>query len=91
MNDMGFNSYANVRFGDGVTSFKLYQAFYSDEKLVRVNLTQIAPVPKHQAVTIQGATADTVNMDGLTVKVFLWDQDYVPLIPASSEWSAGMD
>lgn len=87
INYMGFNSDAKVRFSDGVTSYKLYQAFYKDGKLDKVYTTELAPIPKNEAGTVHAQTDDLINTEGFTIKVFLWDQDYKPLIPASSEWT----
>jgi beta-glucosidase len=90
INYMGFNSTAPVRFGDGTTSYVMIQAFYRDGKLVRVNSAKIKPVEKHKSDAVSVKTEDIVDMDGLTVKVFLWDDALAPLVPASSEWT-GID
>jgi len=87
INYMGFNSSANVRFGDGATSFMMIQAFYKNGQLVMINPTQIDPIPLNESGTIHAATSSDIDMTGLTVKVFVWDKDYTPLAPASSTWS----
>ena len=88
VNYMGINTYASVRFSDGVTAYNLYQAFFReiDGKMTEVNLTQIPAVPKHGSALLHGAITDedTYDLTGFVVKAFLWDQDFVPLVPSTS-------
>ena len=86
---MGFNSDADVRFSDGVTTFTMIQAFYNekDGRLVKYNVTSIAPLAKNSAGTVHAQTSDIINTAGFKIKVFLWNQDLVPLVAASSEWT----
>jgi hypothetical protein len=87
INYMGFNSDAEVRFSNGVTAYKLIQAFYVDGKMSKYYITDIAPIPKNCAGVVHAQTDDIINTAGYGIKVFLWDQDFIPLIPDSSEWT----
>ncbi len=84
---MGFNSDADVRFSDGETAYQLIQVFYRDGKLDKYYLTNVDPLPKKQAGTVHAQTDDLIDTPGYTFRVLLWDKDYMPLIPASSEWT----
>jgi beta-glucosidase len=86
VNYMGLNSYASVRFSDGTTSYKLIQAFYKEGKLTFINVTNAAPLPKHTAGTISGQTDGPPGLSDFTANVFLWDEDYMPLIDSISEY-----
>lgn len=87
INYMGFNSDADVRFSDGETAYQLIQVFYRDGKLDKYYLTNVDPLPKNQAGTVHAQTDDLIDTTGYTIRVLLWDKDYIPLIPASSEWT----
>ena len=114
--DTGYRSSVNIRFSDGETEFKLFQAFYNSEpsvtdkvyneeptvtdvvyneepivadlnggKLTMLNSKEFQPLPKHTSGTLTIKTdsnIDANDLKTLTLKKFLWDQNWAPIIPA---------
>ena len=83
----GWIGATNVRFSDGVTEFKLIFAIYDGPKLVKVGQFAQDAIPRHGSGSISGAALTeneiTEFADGdITLKIFLWDQKYAPIIPA---------
>ncbi len=98
-NYMGYNTPATLRFSDGVTSVRLYQAWYMKDTGVLdiVVDEEFEPVPKHGSADLPLAyrpegESDTIPLDWLeahTMSKFIWDGDYKPLIPAvRTNWEA---
>jgi hypothetical protein len=85
-NYMGYNSFVDVAFSDGVTAFKLVQAFYDrDDNLVQFNIGELAPIPKHTSGVLNTNTANDIDPDDLSnwcLREFLWNGDFIPLLPA---------
>ncbi len=84
--DTGYRSSVNIRFSDGETEPKLFQAFYNleDGKLAMVNSKEFQPLPKHTGGTLAINTDNNIDDDylkTLTVKKSLWDQNWSPIIP----------
>lgn len=62
VNEDGFHSYANVRFSDGITEFKMYQAWYDEQSNFLTQLTGVdvqivgkpgeTTIPKHNSGTL---------------------------------------
>ncbi len=84
--DTGYRSSVNIRFSDGKTEFKLFQAFYNmdDDKLEMLNSEKVQSLPKHTSGTLTIKTDSSIDADylkTLTLKKFLWDQNWAPIIP----------
>lgn len=84
--DTGYRSSVNIRFSDGETKPKLFQAFHNldDGKLERLNNKEFDPLPKHTGGTLTINTDNKIKDDDLktlTLKKSLWDQNWTPIIP----------
>ncbi len=84
--DTGYRSSVNIRFSDGETKPKLFQAFYNldDGKLERLNNKEFDPLPKHTGGTLTINTDNKIKDDDLktlTLKKSLWDQNWTPIMP----------
>jgi hypothetical protein len=77
----GYNVGADVRFSNGETGYTLIYAVYRDNKLVSFseNRTPAAAIPKHQSGIVNGVFPIPGDKE-CTVKVFLWDQHFIPLV-----------
>ncbi|MCL2153041.1 MAG: discoidin domain-containing protein [Oscillospiraceae bacterium] len=84
----GWTAAANIRFGDGATTYRLYFAVYAGGKLVEVKEFEKGALALHSSGVIS-ENIPLPNLTGvsgaITLKVFLWDQDFIPLAP---NWSA---
>ncbi|MCI2256006.1 endo-1,4-beta-xylanase [Domibacillus sp. PGB-M46] len=85
--DTGYRSSVNIRFSDGETEPKLFQAFYNqdDGKPAMLNSKEFQPLPKHTGGTLTINTDSSIDADDLktlTLKKSLWDQNWAPIIPA---------
>ncbi|MFJ7640487.1 endo-1,4-beta-xylanase [Peribacillus sp. NPDC097225] len=85
--DTGFRSSVNIRFSDGKSKLKLFQAFYNKDngKQAMLNSKEFKPLPKHTGGTLTIQTDKSIDADDLktmTLKKSLWDQNWVPIIPA---------
>ncbi|MBU8880906.1 endo-1,4-beta-xylanase [Bacillus sp. FJAT-29790] len=85
--DSGYRSSVSIRFSDGETEPKLFQAFYNldDGKLAMLNSKEFKPLPKHTSGTLTINTESSIDADELktlTLKKSLWDQNWTPIIPA---------
>lgn len=84
--DTGYRSTVNIRFSDGETEPKLFQAFYNmdDGKLAMLNSEKFQPLPKHASGKLTINTDSSVEdeyLKTLTLKKSLWDQNWTPIIP----------
>ena len=80
----GRRAETTVRFSDGVTGYNLMFAVYAaDGKMSFARQAEFAPVAKHQSGVVGDSATLTIGQ-GETLKVFLWDQNYIPLVPAYS-------
>ncbi|MFA1819989.1 endo-1,4-beta-xylanase [Virgibacillus oceani] len=84
--DTGYSSSVNIRFSDGETEPKLFQAFNNidDGKLAMLNSKEFQPLPKHTSGTLTINTDSSIDDDylkTLTLKKSLWDQNWDPIIP----------
>ncbi|MCL2153556.1 MAG: glycoside hydrolase family 3 C-terminal domain-containing protein, partial [Oscillospiraceae bacterium] len=71
---------SEIRFSDGATSFKLYYAVYdANGRMVSVTTKDFDAIDKHQAGTVS-SQFDPPTIPGAKVKVFLWDQNFIPLV-----------
>lgn len=84
--DTGYRSTVKIRFSDGETEPKLFQAFYNTEdgQLAMLNSQEFKPLPKHTSGTLTIHTDRSIDDDDLktlTLKKSLWDQNWNPIIP----------
>lgn len=84
--DTGYRSSVNIRFSDGETEPKLFQAFNNtdDGKLAILNSKEFQTLPKHTSGTLTINTDSNIDHDylkTLTLKKSLWDQNWEPIIP----------
>lgn len=85
--DTGYRSSVNIRFSDGESEFKLFQAFYNqdDGNLAMLNSKEFQTLPKHTGGTLTINTDSRIDTDvlkTLTLKKSLWDQNWAPITPA---------
>ena len=84
--DTGYSSSVNIRFSDGETEPKLFQAFNhtADDKLAMLNSKEFESLPKHTSGTLTINTDSNIDDDylkTLTLNKSLWDQNWNPIIP----------
>ena len=84
--DTGYRSSVHIRFSDGETKPKLFQAFtnITDGKLEIINSKEYQPLPKHTSGTLTINTASNLDEDylkTLTLRKSLWNQNWSPIIP----------
>jgi hypothetical protein len=80
----GRRAETTVRFSDGVTGYNLMFAVYAASgKMNLARQIELAPIAKHQSGVVGSSALLTVGQ-GETLKVFLWDQNYIPLVSAYS-------
>ncbi|KGR77943.1 endo-1,4-beta-xylanase [Ureibacillus sinduriensis] len=85
--DTGYRSSVTIRFSDGETKPRLFQAFYNDGdgKPVMLNSKEFQPLPKHTSGKLTIHTDISIDNDDLktmTLKKSLWNQNWAPIIPA---------
>ncbi|HWO74363.1 MAG TPA: endo-1,4-beta-xylanase [Bacillus sp. (in: firmicutes)] len=85
--DTGYRSTINIRFSDGESELKVFQTFHNkdDGKLAMLNSKTFQPLPKHTSGTLTIQTDSSIDADdlkSLTLKKFLLDQNWAPIIPA---------
>lgn len=84
--DTGYRSTVHIRFSDGKTAPKLFQVFYDEDGTVKLmNSDEFQPLPKHASGTFTIRTENPIDEDELktlTLKKFLWDQSWKPIISA---------
>lgn len=84
--DTGYSSSVNIRFSDGETEPKLFQAFYNtdDDKLAMLNSKEFESLPKHTSGRLTINTDSNIDEDylkTLTLNKSLWNQNWNPIIP----------
>ena len=88
----GFTVSSQIRFGDGVTAYKLILAAYEGDKLVFIKLIDVPPIPKDTKGEV-GASIEPMetgpNYTNYTYKAFLWSEGFVPFGPEFSSTFAG--
>ena len=88
----GFTVSSQIRFGDGVTAYKLILAAYEGDKLVFIKLIDVPPIPKDTKGEV-GASIEPMetgpNYTNYTYKAFLWSEGFVPFGPEFSATFAG--
>ncbi|MDR0670749.1 MAG: hypothetical protein LBF64_00355, partial [Oscillospiraceae bacterium] len=83
----GWSASAPVRFSDG-RAYHLIYALYEDDKLVYADALTTDPIETNRSGVVSGVIPYDSGMqalgdpDTLTKRVFLWDQDHVPLTQA---------
>ena len=86
-NNGGWDARADVRFSDGVTAYKLVYAIYKDNKLVYAQARPKDAIALHGHGVISDNIPSAEIMpfgNDITLKVFLWNQSFIPLVP---NWS----
>jgi len=83
----GWDARADIRFGDAATTFRLIYALYKDGKLVYTQQVLKDEVARHERGVLSSNIPNSEiepYTGNITMKVFLWDQDYIPM---AAEWS----
>jgi hypothetical protein len=83
----GWDASADIRFSDGVTEYRLIYTIYREDKLIFSREYKSGSIALHGKGTISYNLPGSEILpfgDDITLKVFLWNQDFVPLV---SNWS----
>lgn len=77
----GWSASANIRFSDGGAA-KLIFAIYESGKMTYFSQSLNNSIAKHKSGVISGSGSVGAEFDARGYKVFVWDQNFVPIAPS---------